>query len=60
MLASRMIPMIWLRLIVLLGFAVFVAYQGMWIVALIALALVAVSGWQLAAAYREKRESAQD
>lgn len=60
MVAGRMIPMIWVRLGILLGFAVFVGYQGMWIITLIAVALAAISGWQLSAAYRERRESRQE
>lgn len=59
MIAGRMIPMIWVRLILLVGFAAFVGYQGMWIVAVIAVVLALFSGWQLAAAYREKERSQQ-
>lgn len=57
MAANRMIPMIWIRLVILLGFAVFTGYQGMWWIAAIALGLAVLSGWQLASAYREKRET---
>lgn len=60
MIAGRMIPMIWVRLILLVGFAAFVGYQGMWIVTVIAVVLALLSGWQLAAAYREKERSQQD
>ncbi|QGU04577.1 DUF2919 family protein [Corynebacterium comes] len=51
---SRMIPMIWLRLIVILAFGVFVAWQGHWIVGIIAGILVLVSVWQLWYAYRQR------
>lgn len=51
---ARMIPMIWLRLIVILAFGIFVAWQGHWLVGIIAGVLVLVSAWQLWYAYRQR------
>lgn len=39
MLAQRMLPFIWLRLVVLIGFTIFVATKSMWLITLIAVAL---------------------
>lgn len=49
---SRMIPAIWIRLIVILAFGIFVTWQGHWLVGIIAAVLVLVSIWQLWMAYR--------
>lgn len=57
MLAARMIPLIWLRLAVLVAFAIFVGWQGTWWVLAIAAALMVVTIWQLIRAYREKNLS---
>lgn len=59
MIASRMIPMIWLRLIILLGFAGYLAFQGSWWIVVIVLVLAAASGWQLKSAYAEKYRSVE-
>lgn len=54
MLPSRMIPMIWLRLIVILAFGIFVTVQGYWFVGILAGVLVLVSVGQLWYAYRQR------
>lgn len=54
MIASRMIPAIWFRLIVLIGFVAFMIYQGMWIFGVISGLLIALTVWQLVYAYRER------
>lgn len=54
MIASRMIPALWFRLIILLGFVLFMLWESMWIIALISLILVGVTGWQLSSAYRTR------
>ncbi|QQU87403.1 hypothetical protein I6I68_06910 [Corynebacterium glucuronolyticum] len=52
MLAERMLPFIWLRLVVLIGFTIFVAVKSMWVVTLIAVALTVWTVFQLAYTYR--------
>lgn len=52
MIPSRMIPLIWIRLIVILIFGVYVSWQGYWFVGIIAGVLVLVSFWQLWMAYK--------
>lgn len=59
MIASRMIPMIWFRLIVLIAFAIFVGWEGTWWAVGITVLLIAMTIWQLSVAYREKRPSEQ-
>ncbi|QGU07372.1 hypothetical protein COCCU_07190 [Corynebacterium occultum] len=54
MLASRMIPMIWFRLAVLIAFAIFVGWQGTWWVLGIAVVLMLITIWQLVRGYQEK------
>lgn len=54
MIASRMLPAIWLRVVVLIAFGVFVLYQGMWLIGGIIGLLILLSLWQLIYAYREK------
>ncbi|ALC05838.1 putative membrane protein [Corynebacterium deserti GIMN1.010] len=51
MMAARMIPALWFRLLVLLGFTGFMVWEAMWLFAGIGVLLIAVSGWQLRAAY---------
>lgn len=55
MLTERMIPMLWFRLVVVIGFAIFVATQKMWLVMVIAIALAGLTGWQLQQAYQNKK-----
>lgn len=43
---------LWLRLVVVIAFGVFVATQGMWLIAGIAALLVLLTVWQLVAVYR--------
>lgn len=56
MLTERMIPMLWFRLVVIIGFAIFVATQKMWLVMVIAIALAGLTGWQLQQAHQNKKE----
>lgn len=56
MVAARMIPMIWLRLVVLIAFGIFVATQGMWMITAVAAVLALLSVRQLKTAYEAKRE----
>lgn len=56
MVAARMIPMIWLRLIVLIAFGIFVATEGMWFITAVAAVLALLSLWQLKTAYEAKRD----
>lgn len=54
MLAARMIPALWLRLIVLVGFTVFVAFKGIYWLAALCVFFILVSAWQLSGAYKQK------
>lgn len=56
MLAQRMLPFIWLRLVVLIGFTIFVATKSMWLVTLIAVALTGWTIFQLAYTYRNSSQ----
>ncbi|ANE04004.1 hypothetical protein [Corynebacterium crudilactis] len=56
MMASRMIPALWFRLIILLGFTGFVLWESQWIFGLIGVLLIAVSAWQLWTAYKTRDE----
>lgn len=58
MLASRMIPALWFRLIVLAGFMLFMLRENMLLISLVALALLGVTGWQLRTAYRARASAA--
>lgn len=56
MLAQRMLPFIWLRLVVLIGFTIFVATKSMWLITLIAVALTGWTIFQLAYTYRNSSQ----
>lgn len=57
MIPARVVPVLWIRLAVVVAFLVWVSYQQQWLFAAIAAILVAITGFQLAGAYRAKRES---
>lgn len=59
MMASRMIPALWLRFIVLIGFTLFMLWESTWIISLIGIALTLITAWQLRTAYqqRDQREN---
>ena len=44
---SRMIPFIWIRLVVLIFFTIFVAWKSMWLITAIAVGLIAWTAFQL-------------
>ncbi|MCK7674559.1 CD36 family protein [Corynebacterium pygosceleis] len=48
--AHRMIPMLWFRILVLVGFLAYTAYSGMWVLAAIGVVLLVLSGFQLRSA----------
>ncbi|WP_276849795.1 hypothetical protein [Corynebacterium pyruviciproducens] len=52
MLMNRMLPFIWIRLVVLIGFTIFVAVKSMWVVTSIAVALIGWTIFQLVYAYK--------
>lgn len=54
MLASRIIPMLWFRLVIITGFMLFMLWEGSWIIGLVALLLLGVSAWQLRTAYHTR------
>ncbi|KQB85619.1 hypothetical protein [Corynebacterium oculi] len=51
---GRMIPALWLRLIVIIAFALWVFFQHMWVVGAVAVALGGITVVQLVAAYRHR------
>lgn len=51
--SRHIIPALWFRLVVLIGFTVFVGFQSMWLVVAAAVALIALTVWQLLKAYRQ-------
>ncbi len=51
---QKIIPLIWLRLAVLVGFSIFVAAQDMWIVTAIAIVLTLITVAQLVIVYRNR------
>ncbi|MHA2788954.1 hypothetical protein ACXZ66_07400 [Corynebacterium sp. S7] len=55
--AQKMIPAIWVRLIVVILFTIFVAWQGMWLIAAIGVFLAVLSAYQLYKAYQESNRS---
>lgn len=60
MLAARMIPALWFRLIVLLGFTLFMTWESAYIFSSIALLLAALTAWQLRTAYRHRESPRAD
>lgn len=59
MLASRMIPALWFRLIILIAFVIYMFWEGLWVLGLIGIALMALTGWQIATAYRSRMERSE-
>ncbi|MFP7365796.1 hypothetical protein SFC07_08505 [Corynebacterium callunae] len=57
MLAARMIPALWFRLIVIIAFTAFMVWESMWILALIGVLLTLVTVWQLLTAYKTKAQT---
>ena len=49
---NRMLPFIWIRLVVLIGFTIFVAVKSMWVVTIIAVALIGWTIFQLVYEYK--------
>lgn len=60
MIPARIIPVLWIRLIVIVAFLVWVTTQQQWLFATIAAILVAITGFQIAGAYKAKREAKLD
>lgn len=50
----QIIPFMWLRLVVVIGFTIFVAVQHMWVIVAISVLLVLLTVWQLRSAYRNR------
>lgn len=49
-----MLIALWVRLAVVIAFGIFVATQGMWLIAVIAALLTALTAWQIYSAYRQR------
>ncbi len=60
MMAARMIPALWFRLVILIGFTLFMVWESMWILSLIGLGLLALTGWQLRSAYQQRPQVDRD
>ncbi|MEZ2189208.1 hypothetical protein [Corynebacterium sp. CCM 9204] len=45
--AHRMIPMLWFRIIILIGFLGYTTYSQMWLIAGIGVVLLVLTGFQL-------------
>ena len=45
--AHRMIPMLWFRIVILIGFLGYTAYSQMWLLAGIGVVLLILTGFQL-------------
>ncbi len=56
--AGRMIPAIWLRLVVIIGLGLFMLIEGHLIWAAIIGALMLLTIWQLSTAYRQRAGNA--
>ena len=52
--SRQIIPFMWLRLIVVIGFTIFVAVQQMWVIVAISVLLALLTIWQLWGAYRNR------
>ncbi|SQG64666.1 hypothetical membrane protein [Corynebacterium renale] len=60
MIPARIIPVLWIRFLVIVAFLVWVTTQQQWLFVAIAAILVAITGFQIAGAYRAKREARRD
>ena len=52
--SRQIIPFMWLRLVVVIGFTIFVAVQQMWVIVAISVPLALLTIWQLWSAYRNR------
>ncbi|EET76604.1 hypothetical protein [Corynebacterium tuberculostearicum] len=52
--SRQIIPFMWLRLVVVIGFTIFVAVQQMWVIVAISFLLALLTIWQLWSAYRNR------
>ena len=52
--SRQIIPFMWLRLVVVIGFTLFVAVQQMWVIVAISVLLALLTIWQLWSAYRSR------
>lgn len=52
--SKHLIPIIWFRLVVLIGFAIFVGIQQMWLLLGAAVLLGCLTGFQLFDAYKRQ------
>ncbi|AKK05904.1 hypothetical protein CMUST_07895 [Corynebacterium mustelae] len=60
MLAERMLPFLWIRLVIVLGFTVFAFYQSITILAVVGIGLALLTGFQIFSAYRNRLSEEQD
>lgn len=57
MLSERMIPFLWLRLVVVVAFTGFVAYQQLWLMAAIGAFLSALTAFQIYSVLKNQNNS---
>lgn len=50
--SDRMLPFLWIRLVVVIGFSIFVAAQQLWLVTAIGVVLAGLTGFQIYNVYR--------
>ncbi|MEZ2121360.1 hypothetical protein [Corynebacterium sp. CCM 9203] len=54
--AHRMIPMLWFRIIILIGFLGYTTYSQMWLIAGIGVVLLVLTGFQLRSAHNTRSQ----
>lgn len=54
MLSSHVIPILWFRLVVLIGFTIFAVWQSMGILTVMTLLFIGLTIWQMFTAYRNR------
>lgn len=57
MLSERMIPFLWLRLVVIIAFTGFVAYQELWLITAIGAFLSALTAFQIYSVLKNRNNS---
>lgn len=52
MLAQKVLPLLWLRFAVVIGFGIYVATEQMWLISAISAGLAILTGLQIRSAYK--------
>ncbi len=56
MLSERMLPFLWLRLVIVMAFTIFVAFQDLWLIVGIGAFLSALTGYQIYSVYQNREK----